>query len=78
MSLDQKPIHPCALVSNMVLDATNVPEVPRIRNTIIKGARHTFFGRYGSQKGDGIPTITREQTDQQILETIESFLTKLP
>ncbi|MDE6583844.1 MAG: DUF4832 domain-containing protein, partial [Anaeroplasmataceae bacterium] len=37
----------------------------------IRGGCHAFFGSYGDQKGDGTPTITKEQ---QIKETVSFIL----
>ncbi|MFB9995218.1 alpha/beta hydrolase [Deinococcus oregonensis] len=44
------------------------------RLTVINGAVHAFFGRYGPQKGDGIPTVTHAQAEAQIVAEIEEFL----
>lgn len=38
---------------------------------IIQGGCHSYFGSYGTQKGDGIPSITREE---QISQTAEAIL----
>jgi pimeloyl-ACP methyl ester carboxylesterase len=43
----------------------------------IDGAVHSFFGRYGPQAGDGVPTVARSQAEAQILTTFESFLAAL-
>lgn len=40
----------------------------------IPGAVHSFFGRYGPQKGDGIPTVSRAQAEAAIVREIKSFL----
>ena len=38
----------------------------------IKGAIHAYFGDYGSQRGDGSPTITRKTAQEVIAaETIK-------
>jgi hypothetical protein len=46
--------------------------------TVIPGAVHAFFGRYGPQKGDGVPTVTHGQAETSILAAITAFLDKLP
>ena len=35
---------------------------------------HAFFGRYGPQQGDGVPTVERAEAEQAILERIRSYL----
>ncbi|UQN06818.1 alpha/beta family hydrolase [Deinococcus sp. QL22] len=48
------------------------------RLTVIEGANHAFFGRYGPQKGDGLPTVTRAEAEAQIVAEIQGFLDGLP
>ncbi|MCC6496502.1 MAG: alpha/beta hydrolase fold domain-containing protein [Propionibacteriaceae bacterium] len=43
----------------------------------IEGAVHSFFGRYGPQAGDGVPTVDRAAAETRILETFVDFLTEL-
>ncbi len=43
---------------------SNLPD--DLRETVIQGGCHAFFGAYGEQKGDGVPGISREE---QILIT---------
>ncbi len=43
----------------------------------IDGAVHSFFGRYGPQAGDGVPTVDRAEAETRILETIVDFLAAL-
>jgi pimeloyl-ACP methyl ester carboxylesterase len=50
----------------------------RTRLTVIPGAVHSFFGRYGPQKGDGLPTVTRAAAELAILEAVREFLRGLP
>jgi len=40
----------------------------------IDGGVHSFFGRYGPQAGDGIPTVARAVAEAQILTAFETFL----
>ena len=44
---------------------------------VIEGAVHSFFGRYGSQRSDGTPTVTRAQAEADIVASLESFLSQL-
>ena len=51
---------------------TNLPE-----NTIelvIDGGCHAFFGNYGSQNGDGIPTISREEQQSITVNAILDWI----
>ena len=34
----------------------------------IEGAVHAFFGDYGEQSGDGMPTVSRAEAQEQIVE----------
>jgi dienelactone hydrolase len=40
----------------------------------IDGSVHSFFGRYGPQAGDGIPTVPRAAAEAQITTDLEAFL----
>ena len=42
---------------------------------MIEGGCHAYFGAYGAQKGDGEPSITREE---QLRQTVEAILGLLP
>lgn len=46
--------------------------------TVIPGAVHSFFGRYGPQRGDGRPTVTRAQAEADILAAVAGFVGGLP
>lgn len=46
------------------------------QTVVIEGGCHAYFGDYGVQKGDGTPTITREQQVEQTVETITAFTAK--
>ncbi len=52
----------------------NLPSAPAFTEYVIEGGCHAYFGMYGSQEGDGTPTITAiEQimiTSEQIAEFI--------
>ena len=40
----------------------------------IEGSVHAFFGRYGPQKGDGVPTVSRADAEAQIVRAVLTFL----
>jgi predicted esterase len=40
---------------------------------VIPSGVHAFFGRYGSQSGDGTPTIPRAEFEKQLLEGLVRF-----
>ncbi len=63
----------CLYGSNdMVLDKT---KLDTIQNKIeIKGGNHAFFGNYGNQKGDGTPTITRDEQQEFTINQIINFI----
>lgn len=42
--------------------------------TVIKGSVHSFFGRYGPQRGDGQPTVDRAAAERQIVAALRRFL----
>ena len=44
-------------------DRTNLPQ--DTTETVIDGGCHAGFGSYGAQKGDGTPTISAEEQQQQ-------------
>lgn len=48
--------------------AGNLPLDARI--AVLDGGCHAFFGAYGAQKGDGMPTITREEQLQLTRDAI--------
>lgn len=41
---------------------------------VVPGAVHAFFGRYGPQSGDGIPSISRADAEAFITSQVEEFL----
>ncbi len=43
----------------------------------IEGAVHAFFGRYGPQRGDGLPTVSRAAAEADILAALTSFFRNL-
>jgi hypothetical protein len=44
---------------------------------VIDGSVHAFFGRYGPQSGDGVPTVTRDAAQAQIGAYIDDFIAGL-
>jgi dienelactone hydrolase len=40
----------------------------------VEGAVHSYFGDYGEQRGDGTPTISREEAQQQIVAATLQWL----
>lgn len=40
----------------------------------VKGAVHAFFGDYGEQPGDGMPTVPRAEAQQQIVDASAELL----
>lgn len=41
---------------------------------VIPGSVHAFFGRYGPQAGDGIPSVDRASAEQAIIERVVAYL----
>ena len=52
--------------------STNLPE--DFEELVIDGGCHAYFGMYGAQAGDGIPTITNEEQIEITAETILNFM----
>jgi pimeloyl-ACP methyl ester carboxylesterase len=50
---------------------------PRAGLEIVGGAVHAFFGRYGPQRGDGLPTVPRAVAEAEIAGAVEAFLASL-
>ncbi len=44
---------------------------------VLAGGVHAFFGRYGAQAGDGLPTISREAFETVLLEKLNAYFQKL-
>lgn len=44
------------------------------KELVIEGGIHSFFGNYGIQKGDGIPTITKEEQWSWNVKAISEFI----
>ena len=53
-------------------DRTNLPQ--DTTETIIDGGCHAGFGSYGAQKGDGTPTISAEEQQQQTADVLAAWM----
>ncbi len=51
---------------------TRLPENTQL--VTVRGSVHAFFGRYGPQAGDGVPTVTRAEAEAQIVQSIRTFI----
>lgn len=49
----------------------NLPE--NMKEVVIEGGCHAYFGKYGMQEGDGQPTISQEKQIEITAEAIEAF-----
>ena len=45
---------------------------------IIRGAVHSFFGRYGPQNKDGLPTVSRATAEATITDVLKAYFLALP
>ena len=41
---------------------------------ILEGGRRAGFGSYGTQKGDGTPTLTAEEQQQQTVDALAQWM----
>lgn len=54
------------------------PKLPEATQyVVIEGGIHAFFGDYGEQPGDGVPTISREEAQAQIEKATIAFMASL-
>ena len=51
---------------------TNLPE--GFSEQVLDGGCHAYFGSYGAQKGDGIPTLTNQEQIQMTAEIIGNWI----
>ena len=59
--------------------ADSVADLPASAEFVtIPGAVHAFFGDYGDQRGDGDPTVSRQDAQARIVEATSTFLASLP
>ncbi len=47
---------------------------PDARWHVVEGAVHSFFGRYGPQRGDGVPTVARAAAEADIAEQLRAVV----
>ena len=53
----------------------NIPNLPEdFSEFVIKGGCHAYFGMYGEQEGDGVPTITNEEQIFYTADLISDFI----
>lgn len=65
-------------VSNAAKVSGGLARLPAdAQEVVVPGAVHAFFGRYGPQSGDGIPSVDRADAEAFILTTIEDFLGRI-
>jgi hypothetical protein len=58
-------------VEEMKASMARLPKTARLEVT--EGAVHSFFGRYGPQRGDGIPTVSRTTAEEDIVSSLRPF-----
>jgi len=61
-----------ATVEDIEKGVTQLPQKTRVH--LIRGGIHSFFGRYGPQRGDGEPEISREEQEGEIFAMMLEFL----
>lgn len=61
-----------ATVEDVEKGVTQLPKKTQVH--VIWGGVHSFFGRYGSQRGDGNPQISREEQEMEIFSKMLEFL----
>jgi hypothetical protein len=47
------------------------------RLSVVPGAVHSYFGRYGPQRGDGLPSVMRAEAETAIVRALVTFLAEL-
>ena len=48
--------------------------LPNMKEIVIEGGCHAYFGMYGPQDQDGIPTITNQEQIQQTVKEIQKWM----
>lgn len=56
------------------VEASKADLPPDTTYVAVEGAIHSYFGDYGEQRGDGTPTISREEAQQQIVAATLQWL----
>lgn len=59
------------------IDASREQLPPDAQFLEVDGGVHAFFGDYGAQRGDGTPTIPRDQAQREIVEVSIELLTRV-
>jgi hypothetical protein len=55
--------------------AATAPRLPAgARSVVVEGGVHAFFGDYGEQPGDGVPTVDRAAAQRQIVDASREFV----
>ncbi len=63
------------LVMNREKYDANIGNLPEdFEETVLDGGCHAFFGMYGTQNGDGLPTITNEEQIRLTENAITAFM----
>ena len=60
-----------ASVGEVRAGLARLPETAQLN--IVEGSVHSFFGRYGPQAGDGLPSVTRAAAERQIVRALRAF-----
>ncbi len=61
-----------ATIEDVKKGITQLPD--HTKSYLIKGGIHSYFGRYGPQRGDGEAEITREEQEGEIFQLMLGFL----
>lgn len=48
--------------------------LPHVQEIVLKGGNHAQFGSYGTQKGDGSPTLSAAEQQKQTVDAIVTFI----
>ena len=49
-------------------------QLPSASFVAVEGGSHAYFGDYGEQPGDGVPTVSRDVAQRQIAAATADFL----
>ena len=63
-------------VLNMDKYNSNKNNLSNLKEVVIKGGNHAYFGYYGEQKGDNKASITREDEQDMAINEIVDFINK--
>lgn len=65
------------LADPTLVDGAALRLPPDTRTEVIEGSVHSFFGRYGPQAGDGVPTVPRSDAEEAITKALTEFFAGL-